>query len=318
MFIKRFVMALAAVLAVMWGLPFLLPITDERVDPSTLAVDGGRFVDVDGISTYVVERGPLDGRPILFLHGLFGSTFTFRNNLDALAEAGFRVIAFDRPGAGLTDKPIDIDYSHEAQADFSAALMDALQIPRAVIVGHSAGGNVLVHFALRHADRVDGLVVVDGAIVGQGGPPPFVGSIIAFPPFTRWGQVLLPSFLTRDRVSGILRSFYADPTVATQESMDGYWRAFQTVGWANGLIGLTRDSGTNKVSDAQLQQLGTYTLLIWGEKDTWAPLSQGERLHELLAQSELAVIPQVGHQPMEESPEMFNTVLMEWLKGKSS
>jgi hypothetical protein len=65
----------------MWGLPFLLPITDGQVNPSTLAVDGGRFVDVDGISTYVVERGPLDGRPILFLHGLFGSTFTFRNNL---------------------------------------------------------------------------------------------------------------------------------------------------------------------------------------------------------------------------------------------
>lgn len=315
MFMRRFLIALASVFAILWGLPFLLPIGDGQTDPATLDVDGGRFVQVNGLNTYVVERGPQDGEPILFLHGLFGSTFTFRNNLDALANAGFRVIAFDRPGAGLSDKPLSADYSHAAQADFSVALLDVLQIPRTIIVGHSAGGNVIAHLAIRHPERVEKLVIVDGTILGQGGPPPFVGAIVAFPPFTRWGQVLLPVFLNRERVTDVLTSFYANPAMTTEEAVNGYWRAFQTPGWANGLIGLTRDSGANKLSDSAIQQITMDTLLIWGEQDSWAVLNQGARLHELLPQSALVVIPQAGHQPMEEAPEAFHTALLNWLKG---
>lgn len=318
MFLRRFAIALTVVLAIMWGLPFLLPLNDGQVDPEMLAVDGGRFADVQGLRTYIVERGPQDGVPVLFVHGLLGSTFTFRNNVEVLAQAGFRTIVFDRPGSGLSDKPLESSYSHPSHSDFIEALLDVLQIQKAVLVGHSAGGNITAHFAVWHPDRISQLVIVDGAIIGQGGPPPFVGSIVAFAPFTRWAQVLLPAVFTRDRMAGILRSFYADPTIVTEDVVDGYWRAFQTKGWANGLIGLTRDSAANKLSEAQLGLVDTDTLLVWGELDTWAPLTQGERLQELLPRASISVIPQVGHQPMEEAPDAFNTILVDWLKRKST
>lgn len=215
---RRILVLLTAAIIVLLGFPFLVPLPEAGVDPQTLAVDGGRFVTVDGLQTYVVERGPSDGTAVIFLHGLFGSTYTWRNQLDVAADAGYRAIAFDRPGAGLSAKPESADYSHASQADFTAALLDALNLPQVVIVGHSAGGNVLAHFALRHADRVTRLVIVDGAIVGQSGPPGFVSSFVAFPPILRWGRIGARALFTQDRLADTLRSFYADPATATRKS----------------------------------------------------------------------------------------------------
>jgi pimeloyl-ACP methyl ester carboxylesterase len=294
----------------------LIPLSSGGVDPATLAVDNGRFLTVNDLQTYVVERGPTDGLPVLFIHGLYGSTFTWRGQLDALAEAGYRAIAYDRPGAGLSAKPLDIDYSPDAQADFASALLEALGINRTVIVGHSAGGNIAARFAARHLDRIERLVLVDGAVVSLGGPPAFIGRLIGFAPVTRWGQIILPLMLTRDNLAGALRGFYADPGMVTPEIIDGYWRAFQTADWPNGLIGLSRDS-SSPLAEETIRSVTASTLLIWGERDTVTPLAQGEQLRDLLPDASLTVIPGVGHQPMEEAVEAFNAALLGFLGGVS-
>lgn len=311
---RRILIAIVLLIIALFVLPFLIPLPDNGVDPATLAIDGGRFITVDGLQTYVVERGPTDGTPVIIIHGMFGSTYTWRNQLDALAVAGYRAIAFDRPGAGLSEKPSNTNYSHAAQADFTADLLDTLNIPQAVIVGHSAGGNVLAHFALRHANDVDRLVIVDGAIVGQSGPPAFVGGIVSFAPITRWAQIGVRMSFTQDRLSDSLRSFYADPATATPETVAAYWRTFQTNGWDMGLIGLTRDSASNKLDEAVIKTITAHTLLMWGERDTWTLLTQGETLKSLLPNvTELVTIPASGHQPMEEAPAQFNNQLLDFL-----
>lgn len=309
---RRLLIALGLIVFALFILPFLIPVSAGGVDPATLAVDNGRFLSVNDLQTYLVERGPANGLPVLFIHGLYGSTFTWRGQLDALAEAGYRAIAYDRPGAGLSAKPLAIDYSPDAQADFAAALLDALAIHRAVIVGHSAGGNILGRFAAQHADRVERLVFVDGAVIGLSGPPPFIGRLIGFAPVTRWAQIIVPLALTRDRLADILRGFYADPSLVTPEVVDGYWRAFQTAGWPDGLIGLSRDSSSPLAEEA-IQGITASTLLIWGERDTVTPLAQGERLRVLLPDAALTIIPGVGHQPMEEAKEAFNAALLGFL-----
>ncbi len=308
-------LVIAVLIIVLLVVPFFIPLTDKEVDRLSLAIDGGRFINIDGLQTYVVERGPKDGTPVIFIHGLFGSTYTWRNQLDALAVAGYRAIAFDRPGSGLTDKPTTVNYSHASQANFTAALLDMLIIPKAVIVGHSVGGNVLLHFALSHPQRVDRLVIVDGAIVRQSGPPSFVGKLVAFQPITRWAQIIIRAFFNQQRLEESLRSFYADPTTATPDTIAAYWRTFQTKAWDIGLIGLTRDSADNKLSEAQVNSISTRTLLLWGQRDTWTPLAQGERLKGLLSNlNTFAVIPGVGHQPMEEAPIVFNKYLLDFLE----
>jgi pimeloyl-ACP methyl ester carboxylesterase len=305
---------LALFVIVLFVLPFLVPLPDTGVEASTLAIDGGRFITVDGLQTYIVERGPTDGIPVVLLHGVFGSTYTWRNQLDVLAANGYRAIAFDRPGSGLTDKLGSTNYSHASQADFLAALLDTLNIPTVVLVGHSSGGNVLAHFALRHTNRVDRLVIVDGAIVGQSGPPAFIGRLVAFSPVSWWIQIGLRVFFNQKRLADSLRSMYADPETATPETIAAYWRAFQTKGWETAFIGLTRDGATNRLTDAQMKSISVPTCLLWGERDTWTPLAQAERLRSLLPNvAAFAVISGSGHQPMEEAPTRFNEHLLAFL-----
>ncbi len=298
-------------------LPFLIPVSTEGIDPRSLVVDGGRFITVEGLQTYVVERGEPDAPALVLVHGAFGSTFTWRNQLDALAEAGFRVIAYDRPGSGLTDKPRDFRYSQRNQADFAASLLDALAVDQAIWVGHSAGGNVITHLAVHHPERIARLVYVDGAVLGMSGPPAPVAGLIGVAPVYRWAQIGMRTVFSRETLAGFLRGFYADPSQATPEVVEGYWRTFQTPSWEYGLLGQSRDATDTRFDEATLRGITLPTLLIWGERDTVTPLAQGEQLAALLPDARLMVIPNVGHQPMEEAPQTFNVALLAYLTSDS-
>lgn len=72
-------------------------VTSRYVDPTQLADEGGQFVDVDGASVYYIERGDPENPAVLLLHGFLGSVVDWTNVIDVLAEAGYHVIAFDRP-----------------------------------------------------------------------------------------------------------------------------------------------------------------------------------------------------------------------------
>ena len=117
-----------------------------------------RFVTVDGLSTRYIEAG--EGHPVLLLHGasLGSSADVFIRNLGPLARAGFRAIAFDQPGFGLSDAPSD--HSPAYRRDFIAKFMDALNIGRAALVGHSQAGNPAVQLALKEPARYSHVIVL--------------------------------------------------------------------------------------------------------------------------------------------------------------
>lgn len=307
---------LVVALLLFLGLPFVIPVDETGTDPRVFADQGGRFINVDGISTYLIEQGSPDAPAVVFVHGLYGSTFVWRSNADAIAEAGFRVILFDRPGAGLSEKPADFNYSHANNADFTAHLLDALGIERAAVVGHSAGGNIAAHFAARHPQRLNELVLVAPALVS--GIPPFVSPIVHFPPVYRWGRIGLQRLFTEARLIEAVRGFHADPSFLTDLDYVGYWRAFQTPGWDAGLLGLTRDSGGNRLTDAQLVRIDAPTLLIWGEADPVTPISQMGQVTRMLPILETITYPGIGHQPMEEHADAFNQDVIAFLRLLSS
>ncbi len=114
---------------------------------------------------------------MLLLHGasLGSSADVFIRNLGPLARAGFRVIAFDQPGFGLTDVPAD--HSPAYRRDFVPKFMDALGLNRAALVGHSQAGNPAVQLALKEPARYSHVIVlgtgsllppIDGAGDGEG------------------------------------------------------------------------------------------------------------------------------------------------------
>jgi pimeloyl-ACP methyl ester carboxylesterase len=298
---------------VIFVVPMVIPLPTVGGDARALADDGGAFVEIVGIDTYYVEMGPDEGQAVLLAHGLGGSTYSWRENMATLAEAGYRVVAYDRPPFGLTEKSDALDVSAPAQARFAVALLDALGIDSAVLVGHSAGGGVIAQMALQYPQRVDGLVFVAGAVGTPNGAPSGVGDVLGFAPFNRWLRIGARLLLTPERYGDLLASAYGDPTIATETVRDEYAKVLQVRDWDVGFATLIRDSGRNAFPLDRLNELTQPALLIWGREDTWVPLDRGETLAAALPDATLLIYDDVGHLAMEEAPERFNADLMDWL-----
>lgn len=294
--------------------PYLVPLPGpEGVDASQLARPGGRFLEVDGTRTYIEVSGSGDGPPVVLLHGFGGSTFSWRLTAPALATAGFRVIAVDLRGFGLSAKAFEADHGHPAQARLVAAIIEELGARGATVVGHSMGGSVAAHLALTRADLVERVVLVDASIRESGGFS--AGPILHLPPVARWGRIAVRALLTPDRLAEMLRSAYRDPAVVTPEVADGYAAPLRVRDWDLALLAIVRDSAGDALP-ATLASLIQPTLIVWGADDTWISIAEGERLREALPGSEWAVIPDSGHLPFEEQPEAFMDVLLPFLRGQ--
>src|SRR5437899_11070328 len=98
--------------------------------------------------------------------------YAWRKNLAAVAAAGFCVIAFDNRGFGLSDKP-PAPYDNAAYARLAVALMDSLEIPDAVLVGHSMWRSLAAEVAIAYPRHVRGLVIVGSVGLGARAPPLF-------------------------------------------------------------------------------------------------------------------------------------------------
>lgn len=108
-----------------------------------------------GLKVRVVERGDSTTPPVLLVHGWGCSAFVFRDTMPALADAGFRAIAVDLKGHGLSDKPVAADeYTVDALVEHLLDILDALGLERPALAGHSLGGTLIYHFAMRYPQRV--------------------------------------------------------------------------------------------------------------------------------------------------------------------
>ena len=148
-------------------LPYLIPLGEPQADISAdeLVSEHGRFLDVDGVGIYVEEQNPESGQAtIVFIHGLGGSTFSWRHNAPFFAAQGYRVVSLDMKGFGLSYKDFASDYSHPAQARLLGEVLARLGIDQAYFVGHSMGTSVMLHFAHLYPEKVLGLISVDGAV----------------------------------------------------------------------------------------------------------------------------------------------------------
>lgn len=178
---------------------------------------------------------------------------------------------------------------------------------------------------------MDGLVFVDGAVRiaettpsnGSGstrlndamGIPSFVNQLLAFPPVNWWARLGLRAFVRPEMFTSMQRSAYYDPEFVTDEVAAGYQEQLRVQGWDEALIEILRGAsfGDAPLTESDLAQITTPSLIVWGEDDTWVPISAGERLRDLLPNNTFVVYPQTGHLPMEEQPEAFNRDLLNFL-----
>ena len=305
--------ALAALLLIV---PFLLPLPElHTVPPRELADPEDRFVELNGIEVRYREAG--SGEPVyLLLHGFGASVRSWDLVLEGLAVQG-RVVAFDRVGFGLTERPMEWDgespYGSPAQVGLAIALLDELDIREAIVIGHSAGAEIGAALALDHPDRVTALVLESPALdSGRGG---LARLLLATPQGER--VVRFVGRRTADRVDQLLQSAYHDPTRITEDILDGYRQPFGADAWDIGLAHLTAAPRLDSIRD-RLAELSQPLLVITGGKDTWVPTEETVKLAVDLSESELVVIPDCGHVSHEECPGSYLEAVTRWVVNRST
>ena len=296
-------LALAATLPLVWPIPPL-----EGTGPAAaLAGPDGRFVRAAGLDLYVEEAGAGDPT-FLLMHGFLASTFTWREVLAPLGARG-RAIAFDRPAFGLSARPLpgarewapaDDPYAPAAQVAQTIALMDALGVERAVLVGNSAGGALALRVALAHPERVRALVLLSPAIY-TAGPPRWARWLAHTPQLRRLGPLLLRQLPAR--ADAMAAMAWHDPSRVSAAVWEGYRRPLAVDDWDQALwrFALAADGGDDV--RAGLAALRAPTLVITGDDDRVVPTEESVRAAGVIPGAELLVLEACGHVPQEERPE---------------
>jgi pimeloyl-ACP methyl ester carboxylesterase len=289
---------------------------DIRADsaPST-----GRFVAARDVEVFVQEAGPSLGAAVLFVHGTGAWSETWRESMTVLAAAGYRAIAIDLPPFGYSQRPDRPRYGKHDQGERIVAVLDALRIPRVVLVGHSFGGGPTVEATLLAPQRVRGLVLVDAALgVRTDGAvgPPSASLVRALLGVRLLRDPVVATFLTNPLFTRrLLQSFIADPVHATDERVRIYQRPLTVQGstraigeWLPTLLAPARPAASE--DPAAYRSLPMPLVAVWGDRDTITPLEQGQRLAGLAPGAQLLVLDGVGHIPQIEAPQRFNDLLL--------
>ncbi len=266
----------------------------------------GRFMDFDGHSTHYLEMGT--GEPVILIHGFFYDTFTWHNNMNALAEH-FKLFALDLWGFGYsTRKPLD--YGYPLYAEQLLLFLDALHIEKAAIVGHSMGGGTAIHFAVRHPDRVKKLLLVDSA--GLPNPLPLLGRLTNLPIL---GELMYGMQGNLMRRTALKTNWIHDPDFITDGYFENATRFHKIKGSTEVMLTILRKQFLHTLSQdvRALGALDIPALIVWGQRDKAIPLARGREMHALLKGSRFEVFDNAGHCPHDETFARFNPLAVEFL-----
>lgn len=309
-------LVLAGLTLTVLGGPFLVPVPplEGTVPPEQLGDPDSRFIELNGVKVHVKIAG--EGEPALvLLHGFAASTYSWQAVMPALAESR-QVIAYDRTGFGLTERPMPGDwtgespYSPEAYVAQLLALLDRQGIDRAVLAGNSAGGTVATAFALAHPERVQALVLVDAAIYSGGGAPAIVRPLLGTPQMRHLGPLIARTI--RDRGPELIELAWHDPGRMSPAVLPGYTKPLQAENWDRALWEVTVASRESGLA-GRLTELKLPVLVITGDDDRIVPTAQSLQLARDIPGAQLVVIPECGHVPQEERPTEFLEAVEDFL-----
>jgi 3-oxoadipate enol-lactonase len=248
---------------------------------------------INGIELYYESYG--EGPAIVFAHGRGGNHFSWFQQLAAF-QREYRCIVFDHRGWGLTSD-VPGGPGTAAFVDDLAALLDHLEIDRAFLVSQSMGGITNLGFALRHPERVAGLVL--GDTTGGIGDPSVVDLLKdVHPPEDSLRRALSAGFIREHSNRVVL---------------------FRQIGALNPAMPISVVSGLFRnptgPQAANLAAFDVPTLLVVGEEDLIFPVHVMQAAQQLIPNSRLEIVPGAAHSTHFEQPAAFNGLVREFFAG---
>ncbi|HYR92563.1 MAG TPA: alpha/beta fold hydrolase [Methylomirabilota bacterium] len=290
-----------------------------------------RMIDVMGLKTRVLESGDASsGRagsrssggsrdtPVVMIHGVGGWAENFREVMEPIARGGRRAISVDLPGFGESESPGRVSHFGPTDAfypKFMLALLDALGVDRAHLIGSSMGGAVAYMTAVTAPERVRSLT-----LAASGG----LGTDIAL--FLRLAT--LPGMITLARLMGdrhqsraVLRTCFFDaariPEALYEESERFGFRSYpefvRALRGGVSILGVKR--GIREHWMAQATRYRGPALVVWGREDAVLPISHLAEAKAVYPQAEVVVIERCGHLPMIERTDEFLAALLPFVEG---
>ncbi|ARP93596.1 alpha/beta fold hydrolase [Bordetella genomosp. 13] len=285
------------------------------------AMPEGAWIEAAGVPTRYFEAG--HGDPVVFIYGgNFGmadgasSAYTWNLNLQPLADAGYRAIAFDKLGQGESGNPLrDEDYTMQAVVDHAAAFLRAMDLPPVHLVGHSRGGYAATRLTLQHHDLVRSLTIVNSGTLSPG-----VGTnevVLCNPPHPRG---------SREAVRWVYENYSHNPAVVTDEWVDAVMRILSLEKYRRTVEKMSAEGLAERVFLPELARQKGQTLrwldegrlqrpvqVIWGYNDRTAVLDRGMELFRMVSRhqrdAQFHLINESGHFPFREHPAQFNALL---------
>jgi 3-oxoadipate enol-lactonase len=254
-----------------------------------------------GERIYYEVIGADDAPAVVLTHGAGGSHAAWFQQVPALAAAGYRVITWDSRGFGRSTYDTGVLGSAAAVADL-AAVLDAVGVERAHLVGQSMGGWWVTAFALAHPDRMLSLTLsntVGGLWTDE--LARHFASFVAAAPGADDGQMgvhsaLAPSFVTRDPERAFLyqqlNTFHTPPLAAIAAALSG-----------------------GRVEHAALEALSIPTLVITGSDDVLFPAALVRDSASRLTDVTIVEIADAGHSPYFERPDEYNAALVQHISA---
>jgi pimeloyl-ACP methyl ester carboxylesterase len=264
----------------------------------------------------VCYRRAGEGPVILLIHGIAGSSRTWRETMELLADE-FTVVAPDLIGHGESAKPLG-DYSLGAYASGLRDLLAVLGIERATLVGHSLGGGIAMQLAYQHPECCERLVLEDSG--GLGREVSWLLRSLALPGSELLLPLLAPGFI-RDGGNGV-SNLLARAGIESRRLAES-WRAYASLTESANRQAFIRtlrsvvDVGGQTVSALDRLYLAREapTLIVWGAQDRIIPVSHGVAAHEAIPGSRLEIIESAGHFPHAEHPRRFALLLAEFVRS---
>jgi epoxide hydrolase 4 len=272
----------------------------------------------DGVSLHVAEAGPEDGRIVVLLHGFPEFWYGWRHQIDALAEAGWRVIAPDQRGYNESDRPKGVAaYDLDRLAADVVALADGLGAAKLSVVGHDWGAAVAWWLATRHPHRLERF-----AALSAPHPAVWVDAMRHHPVQRRKSGYVkafrlpfLPEFMMRQGNFKALAAALREgkrPEACSGADLARYRAAWAMPGALTGMVNWYRALLARRWDGTSVGRIDVPALVVWGNDDKYGVRELAERSVALCDRAS-AVYLDASHWLPHDEPEQVNALLLDFL-----
>jgi pimeloyl-ACP methyl ester carboxylesterase len=293
--------------------PNFLPTTvTQLTEPSSIAIAQNiqqAKITIESISqaistSYIEQKSGNSHKCLLLIHGFDSSILEFRRLLPLLGSK-HDVCAVDLLGFGFTERAKGIKYDTTSIKTHLYEFWKTHIHKPIILVGASMGGAAALDFTLTYPEVVEKLVLIDSAgLIASSSLVKFM-----FPPLGYFATEFLRNPKIRQSISS---AAYKNKKLASLDAQICAALHLEATNWSQALIAFTKSGGYRAFTSKQLSQIQQQTLVLWGDSDGILGIKDAEKFQQAIPNSKLIWVPDCGHVPHLEQPEITSRHIIEF------